>query len=233
MRGARRSAPAGHRPSRHQARTSPHERRPREGARLRARLPSATRHAERHAHRHGLRDSTAMPPGASGRAHKPESTSARTSWALGATPVHALGRGRAEGESLQHIVMLAACRPARPLSRRLARRTPVLAEPHRPLARGTRTCAGRTQLRCATRSARRASRSLSVPTSGRGRFDDVGAEAAEGADEHEDDATGKDQTLATIEPPVSEEVTSSIVRIPSCRSGSDRGHRPRRRSDRT
>ena len=148
----------------------------------------------------------------------PEQAAGRTSqidertdlWALGATMFTLLsGEIVHEGESLQHIVMLAASLPARPLSDVLPDAHPVLANLI------DRSLTWDKDLRWPNAAAMRdAICSACLTLFGEERPDLMGADdltmsapKPRGADEHEDDATGKDQTLATIEPPVSEEVT--------------------------
>ena len=145
----------------------------------------------------------------------PEQAAGRTSqidertdlWALGATMFTLLsGEVVHEGESLQHIVMLAASLPARPISEVLPDAHPVLAN------LVDRSLTWDKDMRWPHAAAMRdAIGAACLTLFGEERPELIGADeltlnASKPADDA-DDATGKDQTLATMEPPIEEEVT--------------------------
>lgn len=128
-------------------------------------------------------------------------------WALGATMFTLLsGEVVHEGESLQHIVMLAASLPARPLSEVLPDAHPLLA------SLIDRSLTWDKDMRWPDAAAMRdAICSTCLTIFGEARPELIGADEltlnARKPPREDDDTTGRDQTFVALEPPVSDDLT--------------------------
>ena len=161
-----------------------------------------------------------MPPEqAAGRTREID---ARTDlWALGATMFTLLsGEVVHEGESLQHIVMLAASLPARPLSSVLPDAHPVLANLI------DRSLTWDQAMRWPDAAAMRdAIASACLTLFGEERPELIGADEltfnAHKPIPVDDDTTGKDETFVALEPPVGEDETERRRSVPVVPLGGD------------